>query len=155
MCAVSTHQAVPSATSVLTLSTRRWRQTPQVKTVPQACPTIRFRHQSSPGCHLCVWPTGCKSEVPTTPWGLSSLREWLIGLRKTFYSQDDWFIIKDIIPEQADGRDVKGKIWGKGCRACMPSPDVSPFQYLHQPRNSPNPVVYRYLWKLHYAGTSD
>ena len=42
---------------------------------------------SSAGCYLCFWPTGCKSEVPTTPSvGSLHLLEQLIDLRKPVHS---------------------------------------------------------------------
>lgn len=85
-------QAVLQPHSVLTPSTTRWRQTPQVKAPSNktAQPAEADRCQSDPGCHLCVGPTGCKLKAPTPPWGLVNLQEWLIELRKTFYSQDHW-----------------------------------------------------------------
>ena len=39
---------------------------------------------ASPGYHLCFWPSGYKSEVPTTPsLGSVNLLEWLIELGRT------------------------------------------------------------------------
>ena len=52
---------------------------------------------ANPSCHLYFWPTGYKSEVPTTSFlGSINLLEWLTELRKLVYSLDDWFITKDI-----------------------------------------------------------
>lgn len=47
------------------------------------------------GCHMCFWPTGDRSEVPTTPFlGSINLLGWLTELRGTFYLLEDWCITK-------------------------------------------------------------
>ena len=46
---------------------------------------------SSPGCHLCFWLTGSKSEVPMT---LINLLEQLMELGEIFYFLDHPFIVK-------------------------------------------------------------
>ena len=41
---------------------------------------------ASPGCYLCIWPTGFIIEVPMASfWVFTNLPEWLTGIRETFY----------------------------------------------------------------------
>lgn len=55
---------------VLTPSPLRSRRAPQVNgSVPQDCPLRLQMPVVSPGCHLCLCPTGCKSEGPVTSLG--------------------------------------------------------------------------------------
>ena len=72
-----------------------WRQyqIPQVKgSILQHFPVLTPTHtlpvpMASPNCHLCLWPNGYKSEVPTIPsLGLVNFLERLTGLRNTVYS---------------------------------------------------------------------
>ena len=64
---------------------------------PQSCKTALPPLQmpiTSPGCHLCFWPTGYRPEVPTTPFlGSINLLEQLTELIATFYLP---FILKRI-----------------------------------------------------------
>ena len=51
----------------------------------------------SPGCYLCFWLTGYKSEIPKNPFlGLINFLEWLTKLRTPVYLPDYQFITKDI-----------------------------------------------------------
>ena len=70
-------QGVWEINSVLTLAT-------QVKgSVSQDHPSLQTP-VASPGCYLCFWPTGYKSEVPrTSSSGPTDLVERLTELRKT------------------------------------------------------------------------
>ena len=77
---VSKHQlCVLQLNSVLTQSSQ-WYQIPQVKdSVPQ-------KSTASPGCYLCFWFTGHKSEVfKTSSSGSVNLLEWLMELQKPVY----------------------------------------------------------------------
>ena len=67
--------------SILTPSTRRQHQIPQVTgSVPQVCPPLQVPSKS-PGCHSCFWPT-YRSEVPGTPSsGSVNVLEWLPEIR--------------------------------------------------------------------------
>lgn len=48
---------------------------------------------------------------------LINLLEWLPEHRETIYLLDDWFIIKHITQEQADGRDCIGQDMGEGLQS--------------------------------------
>ena len=53
--------------------------------------------------------------------GCINLLDWLMELRETFYLLGNLFIIKRYIAqEQPDGRDVQGKVWGKGTELPRP-----------------------------------
>lgn len=86
-----------SKNSILTLSSQGQHQIPQLEgSVPQDHPPLQIPI-TSPGCYLCFWQTGCKSEVLTTH-SLSSvnLLEQLTKPRKPIYLLDYQFITKDI-----------------------------------------------------------
>ena len=82
--------------SILTLSTLRKCQIPQVKrSVPQDCshPTSDTHHKSR--LLLVLLITDYKLKVPTTPSsGSIHLLEGLAELRKSVYLLDYWFIVK-------------------------------------------------------------
>lgn len=73
-----------SFNSILTPSVWRQHRIPK-SAVPHDGPFI-LELIPSPGCHLCFWPAGSGSGVPTTSSLHSiNLLEWLKGLRETFY----------------------------------------------------------------------
>lgn len=52
---------------------------------------------AKPGCHLCLWPTDDKEQVPTTPFsGSIDLLGQFTESRIPVYLLDCWFITKDI-----------------------------------------------------------
>ena len=80
--------------------------------------------------------------------GSIDLLEQLPELRKTDYLLDYQFIIQGYNSEQPDGRDVWGKVWGKGTE--LPCPlqvhhlPVTP--HVHQPRSSLNPILQGFFY---------
>ena len=78
---------------ILTLSTQRQHQIPQVKgsvLQDRTSPPLQMP-VTSPDCHLCFY----RLEVPTTPsLGSINLLEWLTELRETFYLLNYQFIVK-------------------------------------------------------------
>ena len=65
---------------------------------------------ASPGCHLCFWLIGTKSEAHTTPFSDSiNLLKLLTELRKTVYLLFASLLYKDLAKhadENPDGRDA-------------------------------------------------
>ena len=112
----------------------------------------------SPGCHLHFWPTGSKSEVPTTPsLGSINLLEQLTELRETFYLLDYWFIIKGYNSGTARLKRCIGQSKGKGLGVSTPSPSLLLPPNLHvftYPEAFRTPS-FGFLWKLHHTGMID
>ena len=144
--------------SILTLSTQREHQIPQIKgVVPQDYPPHTHTHTHShtlqmpvpsPGCYLCFVDRPTTEEVYTTSsLGSINLLKQLTELRETFYLLDHQLITK---------RHGSGTARWKRCAeqgtwegmpsfhtlsrwATLPAPP-----WVHQPRISPNSV----LWGL-------
>lgn len=62
----------------------------------------------------------------TTSSGSTNLLEGLRELRKRVHLLDYHFTIQDITQEQSDGRDVKGKVWGKDAEPPYPEHTTLP-----------------------------
>ena len=94
---------------------------------------------TSPGCHLCFWPTGYKSEVPKTPSsGLINLLEQLTELRETFYLLDHQFIIQGY-----NSGTARQKIqMGQSMKVCG---DSMPYPLLLEPHVFTNPETLQTL----------
>lgn len=76
---------------------------------------------SCPGCYLCSWLKGCKSEVPlTTSLNSTNLLKQLTELRETFYLLDHWFIIKGCNSGTDRWKRYTGQDTEKGYRASVP-----------------------------------
>ena len=70
---------------------------------------------TTPGCHLCFWPTGYRSELPMT----SSLGSINFELRKPVYSLDHWFVMKGCKSGTVRWKSCIGLDMGKGGVAPM------------------------------------
>ena len=87
---------------------------------------------TSPGCHLCFWPTGYRLEVHmTSSFSLINLLEPLTELRETFYLLKHWFITKEYNSYTARWKRFIRQGKGKGCGASMPSPSMPLSPDLH------------------------
>lgn len=107
------------------LEVHRWMALSQ--TAPAALQTPI----TSPDCHLCVWPTSWRSEVPTVPsLGLINLLQQLIEHRNTVYLLDYRFFIKGCNSRTATWKGSSGKLWGKGSEL------QCPFWMHHVPQTS-------------------
>lgn len=102
----------PTGSFSLTLSTwRRLRPRTQVKgSVPETAPSPLETPVSSPGCPLCLCPTGYRSGVPTTPSGWINLLEQLMEFRRLDYR----FIIKGYNLGTSRWKKCMGEAWGVG-----------------------------------------
>lgn len=112
----------------------------------------------NPSCHLCFWPTGYKSKVPTTPClSLINLQERLTKLRKPLYSLDCWFILNTrarvrtthtcTTREQPNGRDARGEAWGQGTEHPRPlqCATLSMPPRVHRPGSSLHPSFWGFM----------
>ena len=100
---------------------------------------------TSPGCHLCFWQRGYRSECPTAlSLGLINLLEQLTELGKTFYLPDYGIIIKRCNSGTARWKRCVGQSMGKRHRASMlcecSALPTSPC--VHQSGSSLNPVLF-------------
>ena len=106
---------------------------------------------TSPGCYLCFWPTGYKSEVPMTP-SLDSINllEWFTELRKPVYSLDYQFVTKGY--EKIQINSLMKRYIGQGpqqrsvCSMELGANTVACGSILvHLPRSSLNPVLLGFM----------
>ena len=147
----SKHQlSVLQFNSILTLSTGDCIRSHRLRA--QSCKTATPLQMSilNPGCHLCLWPTGCRLVVPMIPsLGLINLLEWLTEIRKTFYSLDYWLIIKGYTSGQPYGRHGTRK----RCRDSMLSLGLHLHVFPHS--EALQTCTFGFLWKLRYIGMID
>ena len=96
---------------------------------------------ASPGCNLCIWPTGFIVEVPmASSWVFTNLPEWLTGIRETFYLLDHRCIITGYNSGTARWKRCIGQGVGKGMEPpCLLGVPFSPHLHMFiNPCSSPN-----------------
>lgn len=163
-CGFSPHQTVLCDTSGVSYNiTQFWhchlgiavdQQIPRVKnSVPQDfmwLPTSDVSDAiTGPDCYLCFWPISCKLEVPMT----ISSGSVNSGKQFTYYLLVYYKRMKDT-DAHPDGRDAKGKVYGKGPGASTIS------QAQHSPSSSTgsltqklsDPILLAFLWKFLQVG---
>ena len=114
---------------------------------PKGLPLLPQTPITSPGCHLYIWPTGCRWEVPTIPsLGLINLREQLIECRKTFY----------LLPTKVYNSGNSQMEERSSARYKEKEGTILPnHPCVHQSGSSPNPILLNFLWRLYYISTID
>lgn len=109
---------------------------------------------TSPSYHLYFWPTGLKSEVPTTPClDLVNLLEQLTEFRKPVYSLD-YCLLDKIIKgenEQPDEDMHRVRSWTK---ERLSSCSLGPCTVAHVSilAHQPEPRPFGFSWRLRYTG---
>ena len=146
---------IPQFNLILTLSTWRQHQIPQLR-----APSYKTVPSPSDGTRKSRLSVTCASDPQAIDWRFQRSLPWVQLIcqsgsqnsEKHVSQQITGLLQRDITQGQSDGRDAQGKVRSFHAFSEIHSPLISmclPTQKLF----TPSPL--RFLWRLHYTGTTD